>query len=410
MSRRKAPPTPIEPEIVEVELTGVAPSGEATGLLDGDEVYAAFGLPGERARVEVYDRRGGRVNGRVIEVLRPSPDRIPAPCPYFGLCGGCQWQHLSYQRQLEYKRVAVITHLREGGGFSDPPVLPTLPAPHVYGYRNHVRFSIGRRYGEVGYTTHYRHRFMRVDSCAIAHPRINAVLAASQRLAQGHQLAVRVGARTGELLVNPAQPAPELPYVSGQTALEEELLGRRYRVSAAAFFQVNTLQAERLIETVRAALDPQPHQVLLDLYCGVGTFGLALAPYVRRVIGVEESAAALKDAAHNARDVQNVEFVAGRTEEALAALAEPADAVVVDPPRIGCRPGALEALLRLAPRRLAYVSCDAASLARDLRILVDGGFTLRSVQPVDMFPQTSHVETVTLLEWGGLIPARYSAR
>ena len=145
------------------------------------------------------------------------------------------------------------------------------------------------------------------------------------------------------------------------------------------------------------ALEPGPDDVLLDLYCGVGTFGLALAPHVRRVIGVEESAAALKDARYNARDLANVEFLAGRTEEVLAALDEPATAAIVDPPRAGCRPGALEALLRLAPRRLAYVSCDAATLARDLRVLVDGGFTLRSVQPIDMFPQTYHVETVSLL-------------
>lgn len=397
MSRRNTPRIPTEPEFIAVELSGLSPGGEATGTLDGVPIRAAFGLPGERVEMEVLERRGGEVIGRVTRVLRASPDRVPAPCPSFGRCGGCQWQHLAYERQLDYKRAAVVAHL-EGTGFTAPPVLPTLPAPLTYGYRNHIRFSIGRRHGEVGFTTYHQHRFMRVDHCAIAHPRINAVLAATQRVAQGHQLAVRVGTTTGNLLVNPAQPAPHLPYASGQTALEEELLGRRYRVSAAAFFQVNTPQAERLIETVRAALDPAPDNVLLDLYCGVGVFGLALAPYVRRVIGVEESAAALKDAAYNVRDLHNVEFVAGRTEEVLAALAEPADGVIVDPPRVGCRPGAIDALMRLAPRKLVYVSCDAASLARDLRLLVDGGFTLRSVQPVDMFPQTSHVETVTLLE------------
>jgi 23S rRNA (uracil1939-C5)-methyltransferase len=267
----------------------------------------------------------------------------------------------------------------------------------IYGYRNHARFSIGRCDGELGFTTHFGHRFMRVDHCPIMSPRINEVLAATQGRARGHQLAVRVGVRTGDLLVNPAQEDADLPYESGQAWLEEELLGRRYRVSAAAFFQVNTWQAERMIDVVRAALEPGPDDVLLDLYCGVGTFGLALAPYVRRVIGVEESAAALRDARYNARDLDNAEFVAGRTEEVLAGLAEPATAAIVDPPRIGCRPGALKALLQLAPRRLVYVSCDASTLARDLRVLADGGFTLRSVQPIDMFPQTYHAETVSLL-------------
>jgi len=390
------------PELVEVELTAIGPRGEATGTLDGVAVSAAFGLPGERAVVEVYTRAGDRVYGRVVDVLRPAPDRVAPACPYFGSCGGCQWQHMPNEQQLVHKREAVVAHLSgEEGRFVDPLVLPTLPAPHPYGYRNHGRFSIGRMYGELGFTTYHQHRFFRADVCPIMHPRIEAVLGASQRRVKGHQLAVRVGVQTGDLLVNPEQDDAELPYESGQTTFEEELLGKRYRVSAPAFFQVNTLQAERLIVTTQAALALGPDDVLLDLYCGVGAFGLALAGDVRRVVGVEESAAALKDARHNAetQGVTNIEFLAGRAEEILAGLAERVDAVIVDPPRVGCRPGALEALLRLAPRRLVYVSCDPASLARDLRVLVDGGFTLRQVQPVDMFPQTTHVETVTLLAW-----------
>src|ERR671936_547448 len=214
--------------------------GEATGCLDGRKVFAAFGLPGERVELEVWERRPDRLWGRVVRVLRPSPHRVAPHCPYFGTCGGCQWQHVDYQRQLDFKTEMVATHLADGVGFANPPVLPTLPSPVVYGYRNHARFSIGRRHGELGFTTHYGHRFMRVDHCPIMHPRIDEVLAATQGRARGHQLAVRVG-----------------------------------------------------------------------------MLGLALAPYIRRVIGVEESAAALRDAHHNARDLANMEFVAGRTEEVL---------------------------------------------------------------------------------------------
>ncbi len=334
-----------------------------------------------------------------MRVLQASPNRIAPPCPAFGSCGGCQWQHVSYERQLVFKRETVLGFL-VAAGFDDVHVKQTLPAPLRYGYRNHARFSVGRRLGEVGYTTAFRHRFMRVDGCLISHPRINAVLASSQRRASGHQLAVRVGVNSGDLLVNPAQESLDLPYQSGQTTLEEEVLGRRYRVSSAAFFQVNTLQAERLIDIVRTALAPRKDDVLLDLYCGVGTFGLALLDDVRRVVGLEESVAALKDAHYNARDDDSISFVVGRAEDVLPTLDEQADIVVVDPPRVGCRPEAVQALIRLAPRALAYVSCDASSLARDLRALVDGGFTLQSVQPVDMFPQTAHVETVSLLTYG----------
>ena len=379
----------------------MGPAGEAVGQYDGRQVVAAFGLPGERVELEVWERRPDRIWGHVTRVLRSSPARAEPCCPYFGTCGGCQWQHIDYAAQLGYKREMVAAWLVDRAGFAQPPVRPTIPAQATQAYRNHARFSVGRRHGELGFTTYYRHRFLRVDRCAIMHSRINDVLAATQRRARGHQLAVRVGMRTGDLLVHPRQDAPDLPYASGQAALEEVLLGRRYRVSAAAFFQVNTAQAEILIETMKDLLDVGSGDVLLDLYCGVGTFGLALARHVRSVIGVEESAASLKDARHNARELANVEFVAGRTEDVLASLEEPVDAAIVDPPRAGCRPEALAALVRLAPRRLVYVSCEVATLARDLRVLVDGGFQLRLVQPIDMFPQTTHVETVSLLTMEG---------
>src|SRR5919197_1159387 len=243
------------PPNVEYELTGMGRGGEATGWLDGQKVFAGFGLPGERVELDVGERRPDRLWGRVVRVLRPSPHRVAPHCPYFGTCGGCQWQHVDYQQQLDFKTAMVATHLADGAGFANPPVLPTLPSPAVYGYRNHARFSIGRRHGELGFTTHFGHRFMRVDHCPIMHPRIDEVLTATQGRARGHQLAVRIGVQTGDLLVNPAQQDPDLPYESGQPWLEEELLGRRYRVSAAAFFQVNTWQAERLIEVGRAAVE-----------------------------------------------------------------------------------------------------------------------------------------------------------
>ena len=386
-----------------IEIKSLDMDGRGVGHLQNEDgtqgkvIFVEGALPGERVSFQSYRKKPKWEAGVMTTLHSESSLRVKPKCDYFGTCGGCQWQHIDYERQLDFKRHMVAACLSDCGGFDAPPVLPTLAAPAPFGYRNHGRFSIGRRHRELGFTTHFRHRFMRIDRCPIMHPRINDVLAASQGLAQGHQLAVRFGERTGDMIVQPRQESADLPFASGQEALEEELLGRRYRISAAAFFQVNTLQAERLVDTVRSALDPRSDDVLLDLYCGVGVFGLTLAPLVRRVIGVEESAAALKDARHNARDLDNVEFLAGRTEEVLTTIHEPVTVAIVDPPRIGCRPAALEALLGLTLRRLVYVSCDASTLARDLRVLVDGGFTLQYVQPVDMFPQTYHVETVSLL-------------
>jgi 23S rRNA (uracil1939-C5)-methyltransferase len=184
----------------------------------------------------------------------------------------------------------------------------------------------------------------------------------------------------------------------GRDYIEEEIAGRRYRLSANSFFQVNTEQAGHLVRLVQEALAPEGPEILLDMYCGVGTFGLSLADRVQRVIGIEENAYAIEDAEANAQSLGNVSFYAGRVEDILPNLQSAVELAVVDPPRSGIEAGALQALIGLAPRRIAYVSCDPASLARDLKNLGAAGYAVRSVQPVDMFPQTYHIESVTLLE------------
>jgi 23S rRNA (uracil1939-C5)-methyltransferase len=184
----------------------------------------------------------------------------------------------------------------------------------------------------------------------------------------------------------------------GRDYIEEEIAGRKYRLSANSFFQVNTEQAERLVRLVNEMLAPEGGETLLDLYCGVGVFGLALAKRVQQVIGIEENLYALEDAEANAQALGNVRLFAGRVEEILPNLHDPVQLVVVDPPRSGIEPTALQALIGLSPRRIAYVSCDPASLARDLKALAAAGYTARRIQPVDMFPQTYHIESITLLE------------
>jgi len=234
-----------------------------------------------------------------------------------------------------------------------------------------------------------------------------------------HQVLIRVGANTGQLLVAPALPeVPEL--ASGQLFLEEELLGRRFRLEPPSFFQVNTRReprpppaavgqawlplpadglsmAELLALLVVDRVQPDPGALVVDAYSGVGTFALLLAPLVREVIGIEEARSAIRDAVHNGQDVPNARFIQGKTEAVLPGLDPPPDAVILDPARVGCHPDVLHALLSLRPRRVVYVSCDPSTLARDLRILVDGGYTLHEVQPLDMFPQTYHVECVATL-------------
>jgi len=233
------------------------------------------------------------------------------------------------------------------------------------------------------------------------HPGINSVLAALQgRCAGAYQVAVRYGVNTGEQLIHPRLSQIE----SGQPYYEEELLGRRFRIASPSFFQVNTPQAERLVELLRDSLRPDGTELVIDIFAGVGTFAALLAPLVGKVIAIEEAAAAVKDAAVNITGLDNIEFLQGKAEEVLHQLDGVPDAAILDPPRLGCHRRALAALLQLSPRRIIYVSCEPATLARDLRVLCEGGYRLVAVQPVDMFPQTYHVECVATLMRSDLSP------
>jgi 23S rRNA (uracil1939-C5)-methyltransferase len=390
-------------------------------------VFVPRGLPGERALVAVQEERRDFARGELVALEHAAEGRIAPPCAHYTEgCGGCSWQHADYSLQLRLKQAIVVDQLRRIGHFGDAEELvrPPLSMLEPWHYRNQARFSVGRRFGELCFTYRASHRMLRIDHCWIIQPRINAVLEVAQgRLAdierRIHQVSVRVGANTGQLLISPALPEiPELE--SGQAYFEEEMLGHRFRLEPPSFFQVNTLRerrevpaaighawlplpddglsmAELLALLVLDRVQPSPDSVVIDAYSGVGTFALLLAPLVREVIGIEEARSAVRDAEHNAREVANVRFIQAKTEEALPALTVHPDAVVLDPARVGCHPAVLHALLDLCPDRIVYVSCDPTTLARDLRILVDGGYHLDEVQPLDMFPQTYHIECVATL-------------
>lgn len=399
-------PTPRTLRTIELHLEEMAYQGAAIGREDGRVVFAEYGIPGEDVLVAIERDRKDHALGRVVEVRTPSPERVDPPCPYFGVCGGCQWQHIRYEHQLVLKQHVVRQQLRRIGKFEDPPVSPTIPSLSPYGYRNHARFSVDGK-GNLGYVSRPGHgyRFIRIERCLIMHPKINEVLERLQGKAHvKHQLMVRYGVHTGELLVHPNvhEIDPELP--SGQPYYHEALRGYRFRISASSFFQTNTGIAERLVELVLERIAPTGREVVVDAYAGVGTFAAFLAPRVARVIGIEESPSAVADAQVNLDPFDNVEYVIAKVEHVLGKLAVRPDVVILDPPRVGCAPEAITGVLMLRPPRIVYVSCDPATLARDLRKLVDGGYRLVDVTPLDMFPQTYHIESVATLELAEGLP------
>ncbi len=388
--------SPAPGEVLTLRCGPIVSGGASLSHLeDGRVVLVAFAAPGELVEATVDRPHADYVEAHVTRVLEPSPDRVEPPCPVFGQCGGCQLQHLAYPAQLAAKEAVVREQLRRIGHLDDAVVRPIRGAANPWEYRNHVRFSTGKMYGDVGFMARGGRPLLKIDHCPIADPWVNELLPKLQGRGSGlHQIQVRRSATTGSFLVYPTIPGMEAE--TGQKAYLEELGGKKFQVSASAFFQVNHPQAEQMAELVGEAL-PESGDLLVDAFAGVGTFAVLFADRFRRVLAIEESHAAAKDAHENVEQTPNVQVKAGKVEDILPLLESAPDAILLDPPRPGCYPTVLEAIVRFRPSVVVYVSCNPATLARDLRVLVDGGYQVDHVTPLDMFPQTGHIECVTRL-------------
>jgi 23S rRNA (uracil1939-C5)-methyltransferase len=372
--------------------------GTAVARHGGQVVFVEGALPGESVIAEIERGRRDFLEAQTVEVVEPSPARVAPRCAHFGKAGSCEWEFIAYAEQLRLKAEILSDQLRRVGHFAEPPVLDAVPSPSAWAYRNHVHFAVDAA-GNPVYLRRASHDPVPVDACAVLCPQIDAVLPLLQGRLRGlGSVELRYGMNTGEMLIAPSLDGRGIDLLSGQESYHEQLLGRSFRISAGSFFQVNTGAAELLAQLVLDALQLTGKERIADLYAGVGTFACLIAPHAEAVYAVESEAQAVEDGRLNSGFLENVRYRKGLVEQVLPGVEPAPDAVVLDPPRAGCDRRVIEALLDGKPQRIVYCSCDTATLARDLRLLVDGGYRLVSTRVIDMFPQTYHVESLSVLE------------
>ncbi len=451
---------------IELDIVDLAYNGKSVGYIDGKVTFVNGGLPGERVRAKIVKTKRRFNQAILLNVLTPSSDRIPAVCRHYDICGGCTWQDLDYDRQLYYKRNQVIASLKHIGGLDDVEVQEIHPSPDRFFYRNKMEFSfhIAEDDGadrDFVLGLHERGRFDRifdVEKCHLQSETSNRLVNFMRRTAAdlnipiydliSHQgflrfLIIREGKNTGQLMVilvsgegkfdrkkeltkALVEAFPEIttlvwvvnPTITniakgdvreilhGPGYIEETILGLKFRINPASFFQTNSRQTEALYRTAYDLAEIEPNQTVLDLYCGAGTIGLCAAADAREVVGIEIEPDAVEAARINARlnRIKNAKFLAGEVRTVMLAdefRDRTFDRVFVDPPRAGMHPKALKRLQEIDAPRLIYISCNPATFARDAQLLAMSDYRLDTVIPFDMFPHTMHIELVSRFQKNG---------
>lgn len=373
---------------LELEISDLAFGGEGVARLNELVLFVPFVIPGEKVEVEVTELKKNFARAQLIRVIEPSPHRVEPTCQYFGDCGGCQYQHLSYEQQLIWKRKQIGDLFQRIGKFSSDVVASVEACPKPYGYRNRImirsQWNKPEQRLNIGYIRHDNRLVVDVTHCPIAEPEL------SDQIAQVRK-----------------NPPPK-----GGIKVVLRIQPENWEIPRDSFFQNNFFLLPKLVETVRNCFREAQTKFVIDAYCGVGFFGIELADLAQQVVGVEFDSQAVKAARKNAqnRKLENCEFLAARTEDLLPNLLQKFPAaettVILDPPRAGCFSGSLKLLREVQPAQIIYVSCHPATLARDLNVLcADDVFSLRKVYPLDMFPQTQHVECVADLRLHAQEPA-----
>ena len=406
--------------IVDVTLEKLTYGGDALGRLsDGRAVFVPFGLPGERVRVRLVDEKRGFARAELLEVLDKSSERIKPRCKHFGICGGCHYQHLSYENQLEAKTEILREQLQRIGRMENPPVKPMVASLDEWNYSNQVQFHLtgDGRLGLAG--AGLVPALIPITECHLPEQAINELWPQLEFEPDPEieLVSLRAGMDNDLMLVLESE-TPETPdleieasisithvfeentvVIAGNDHVFMRVLERDFKVSATSFFPANTEMVGKLVEYLLAKLPVTQSTTLLDMDCGIGLFSAFLAPKCKQVIGIESSHSEFEDFAVNLDEFNNVELYEGLAEEILPALAgqiaSPAY-VLVEPPGMGIEKAASDAIISIKPQVIAYVSCDPSTLARDAARLVSAGYRLDEVTPFDLSPQTIHIESISI--------------
>ena len=443
-------------EYYDVKIESLTHDGLGVARVDGFPVFVANALVGEEINMKVTLVKKTYAFGRAVDYFVTSGERVKPECGIYKQCGGCQVQHLSYEGQLKMKHDTVVNHLKRIGHIEDANVLPTIGMQNPSRYRNKTQVPFGYADGKVvaGFYQKRSHEIINMQSCLIQTDISDQIVETMRQLCQELEIdpyneslnlgvlrhvIVRLGFKTEEIMVTLVTRTHEIPnselliqrlvskypkiksiaqnvnpkvtnvifgdetrILYGEPYIYDEMNGIRFAISPRSFYQVNPIQTETLYSKAVEYAQLSGNEIVFDAYCGIGTITLFLAQHAKQVYGVEIIPEAIEDAKMNARlnGFENTQFAVGKSEEIIPAWIENGivpDVIVVDPPRKGCDRSLLDTMLEAAPDRIVYVSCDSSTLARDLRVLIDGGYKLEVVQPVDMFPQTAHIECVAKL-------------
>ena len=443
-------------EYYDLKIESLTHDGLGVAKIDGFPIFVTNALVGEEVNLKITLVKKTYAFGRAVDIFVTSPNRVTPPCKIYKQCGGCQVQHLDYQGQLQMKHDTVVNQFKRIGHIEDANVLPTIGMEEPWRYRNKTQVPFGLNQGDVvaGFYQKRSHEIIDMRHCLIQTDISDEIIHEMRDICRQFKIApyneqnntgilrhviVRVGFKTDEVMVilvtrkekiinldrvvdRLTEKFPQIKVIAqninpditnailgektniiyGESYIYDEMNGIRFAISPRSFYQVNPIQTETLYSKAVEFAQLTGEEVVFDAYCGIGTITLFLAQHAKKVYGVEIIPEAIEDAKMNAKlnGFENTEFAVGKSEDVIPTWIKDGikpDVIVVDPPRKGCDKTLLDTMIEAAPNRIVYVSCDSATLARDVKILIEGGYELEIVQPVDMFPQTSHVECVAKL-------------